>query len=309
MEQEHEFIDGRYNKAVIGLKASLFDIVELENNKTKKLTNQMEQETNQELKAELSKQIEEQKQTLDHILANTDEIIKDIELLDSRNTELTNFKANEIGNKVLQIEDESINNTLKQDLEENNKEQAEINEETEQKIDEVVEQGNVTEEEKTSSEPVLNIETENKNQDPTNNNENNKLAFTKSTKNITKAILVKQNQLENLKSSVEKQEKTLETLGLFEGYNYFENTKKALSTSLEKEKNLEAELKLVETPTDPDQIDRLIEDYTVKANIYNSEGETEKAQILFAKIEELKKQNNIENEDIKTNVKTIQKNQ
>lgn len=98
-----------------------------------------------------------------------------------------------------------------------------------------------------------------------------KKVFQKTTKNGSKAIMVRQNQLKNLKNSRVEQEKLLETMGLF---------------PISSEQNL--------TPIEinkelPEDIERQIEDLTVKANIYSNEGETAKAEELYNKIKELNK--------------------
>lgn len=96
--------------------------------------------------------------------------------------------------------------------------------------------------------------------------------FKKTTKNLSKAIMVRPNQLENLRKSHSYQEQKLARLGIF---------KEALN---EVEK---PHLKKVGPRQLPDEVERQIEDLTVKANIYYNEGETDKAQELYDKIKEL----------------------
>ena len=85
--------------------------------------------------------------------------------------------------------------------------------------------------------------------------------------------MVRPNQLQNLKNSKEEQENILADLGVFP-------------------KSSKKEIKVVKqevTPQIPDDVERKIEDLTVKANIYYNEGETEKAQELYDEIKELNK--------------------
>ncbi len=96
--------------------------------------------------------------------------------------------------------------------------------------------------------------------------------FKKTTKNLSKAIMVRPNQLENLRRSHSYQEQKLARLGIF---------KEAL-TEVEK-----PQLKKTGPRQLPDEVEREIEDLTVKANIYYNEGETDKAQELYDKIKEL----------------------
>ena len=97
--------------------------------------------------------------------------------------------------------------------------------------------------------------------------------FIKTSKKESKAIMVRPNQLQNLKNSKEEQENILDDLGVFP-------------------KSSKKEIKVVKqevTPQIPDDVERKIEDLTVKANIYYNEGETEKAQELYDEIKELNK--------------------
>ncbi len=102
-----------------------------------------------------------------------------------------------------------------------------------------------------------------------------KKRFQKMTKNLSKAIMVKPSQLQNLRKSHEYQEQILANLGIFE----------------KTEANEEAKNPITEGPKElPDDVERQIEDLTVKANIYYNEGEVDKAQELYDKIKELNEQ-------------------
>lgn len=99
--------------------------------------------------------------------------------------------------------------------------------------------------------------------------------FQKMTKNLSKAIMVKPSQLQNLRKSHEYQEQILANLGIFE----------------KTEASEEAKNPITEGPKElPDDVERQIEDLTVKANIYYNEGEVDKAQELYDKIKELNEQ-------------------
>ena len=102
-----------------------------------------------------------------------------------------------------------------------------------------------------------------------------KKRFQKMTKNLSKAIMVKPSQLQNLRKSHEYQEQILANLGIFEKTEASEESKNPIT---EGPKEL------------PDDVERQIEDLTVKANIYYNEGEVDKAQELYDKIKELNEQ-------------------
>ena len=99
--------------------------------------------------------------------------------------------------------------------------------------------------------------------------------FQKMTKNLSKAIMVRPNQLENLRKSRLYQEQLLISKGLFQGPT----------------ETTEPIPKPEQTPKElPDNIERQIEDLTVKANIYYNEGELDKAQELYDQIKTLNKE-------------------
>ena len=100
--------------------------------------------------------------------------------------------------------------------------------------------------------------------------------FKKTTKSLSKAIMVRQSQLENLRKSRIRQENLLKEKGVFTGEEEIEQAQSQV---------VGTEKKVL-----PDAVERQIEDLTVKANIYYNEGETEKAQELYNQIRELSKQ-------------------
>lgn len=100
--------------------------------------------------------------------------------------------------------------------------------------------------------------------------------FKKTTKSLSKAIMVRQSQLENLRKSRIRQENLLKEKGVFTGEEEIEQ--------------VQSQVVGTEKKVLPDAVERQIEDLTVKANIYYNEGETEKAQELYNQIRELSKQ-------------------
>ena len=97
--------------------------------------------------------------------------------------------------------------------------------------------------------------------------------FQKTTKEVSKAIMVRPNQLENLRKSRIHQEQILAAKGL-------------LPEVTEQEQE---EIKQ-QVPKELPDVERKIEDLTVKASIYYNEGELDKAQELYDEIKELNKQ-------------------
>lgn len=104
--------------------------------------------------------------------------------------------------------------------------------------------------------------------------------FKKLVKDLSRAIMVKQTQLENLRNSRLVQEKLLAEKGLLPELG---KKDKAEALKKEAEKPIKKEL--------PDDVERKIEDLTVKASIYYNEGETDKAQELYDEIKRLTEEN------------------
>ena len=99
--------------------------------------------------------------------------------------------------------------------------------------------------------------------------------FQKTTKNLSKAIMVRPNQLVNLRNSRLYQEQLLIKKG------FLPATKEAIEPVAKPEQ---------EPKELPGDIERQIEDLTVKANIYYNEGEVDKAQELYDQIKALNKE-------------------
>ena len=104
-----------------------------------------------------------------------------------------------------------------------------------------------------------------------------KKQFQKTIKNLSKAIMVKQTQLATLRNPRTRQEQVVATKGVF--------------NQVEKDSSNVIEQNPVVKKPLPDNVEREIEDLTVKANIYYNEGEIEKAQELYDRIKELNQQN------------------
>lgn len=101
-----------------------------------------------------------------------------------------------------------------------------------------------------------------------------KKKFKKTTKQVSKAIMVRPNQLANLRNSRQFQEQILAKQGIF-----------AIAERIQQQQLINKNSKEL-----PDEVERKIEDLTVKANVYYNEGEIEKAQELYDKIRELNNQ-------------------
>ena len=104
--------------------------------------------------------------------------------------------------------------------------------------------------------------------------ESAKKRLQKTTKSLSKAIMVRPNQLQNLRKSRRFQEQLLAKQGVFEKTDQAEEIIPITQGSQQL----------------PDEIERQIEDLTVKANIYYNEGEVDKAQELYDKIRKLNEQ-------------------
>lgn len=103
-----------------------------------------------------------------------------------------------------------------------------------------------------------------------------KKRFQKTVKTPSKAIMVRQNQIENLRKSRLKQEQLLADKGLLPELAAQEKEAAA------KEEELSPMKKEL-----PDDVERKIEDLTVKASIYYNEGEVDKAQEIYDEIKKL----------------------
>lgn len=127
-----------------------------------------------------------------------------------------------------------------------------------------------------------------------------KKQFVKTTNTVTKAIIVRENQLGRLQNSQVQQEKIVKKLHALDGIEQFQKTKRQLEDSLTKDQN--AIGKVVEEALAGNttiDTERQIEDLMVKANVYYNAGETQKAQELYDQISKL---NNIKKKETKGEV-------
>ena len=415
MSLDYEYKDGRYSKAVSNVKAALFDILAVEKSKTTNLEKELKS-ANEEDRSVIEAKLVEQKENLDKIISNVDDIVLSIEKLDSINIKLSNIDTNDLAKAVSDIGEESVDEAFNVDLKNIDDEKNQVESNIKEKVDEVVENSDLDESEKQELEDNTNIVVSGDEEEPTlkisledeennsdegelddseeseeveeeqeevkanieipvvdgneesnsdddttatdedesvdtdededqedvdldieipvvdNNEEDDKeldeaiksvdnqleaaqkideemekvpeneltsekLAFTKENKNVIKAILVKQTQLNNLKASREKQKQIVSTLGLFNDYSYLTNTQNALEGSLKAKEKIN-----IEVDVNADK-ERQIEDLMVKASVYTSEGDTEMAQAIYDKINEL----NAEDIDVEGEEKGVEK--
>lgn len=242
VDEIYEFENNRYRTASIQMKAIAYDIVIESKNK---------------------KPEEKRNAIVDEIINLTEKIEKQLELLDSLEEEK-------------EIKEEK---TSPQPPEEKPKEEPIPEKSVEEKKD-VIQKIEAPQEEKQpeEKEPTPPVE---KPVETTpivaNQPTSAKKQFKKTIKNLSKAIMVKQNQLENLRNSRTRQEQLVATKGVF--------------NQVEKDSSNVIEQNPVVKKPLPDNVEREIEDLTVKANIYYNEGEIEKAQELYDRIKELNQQN------------------
>lgn len=246
VDEIYEFENNRYRTASIQMKAITYDIVIESKNK---------------------KPEEKRNAIVDEIINLTEKIEKQLELLDSLEEEK-------------EIKEEKIEEkTSPQPPEEKPKEEPIPEKSVEEKKD-VIQKIEAPQEEKQPEEKEPTPPGE-KPVETTpivaNQPTSAKKQFQKTIKNLSKAIMVKQNQLENLRNSRTRQEQLVATKGVF--------------NQVEKDSSNVIEQNPVVKKPLPDNVEREIEDLTVKANIYYNEGEIEKAQELYDRIKELNQQN------------------
>lgn len=246
VDEIYEFENNRYRTASIQMKAIAYDIVIESKNK---------------------KPEEKRNAIVDEIINLTEKIEKQLELLDSLEEEK-------------EIKEEKIEEkTSPQPPEEKPKEEPIPEKSVEEKKD-VIQKIEAPQEEKQPEEKEPTPPEEKPVETPpivANQPTSAKKQFKKTIKNLSKAIMVKQNQLENLRNSRTRQEQLVATKGVFD--------------QVEKDSSNVIEQNPVVKKPLPDNVEREIEDLTVKANIYYNEGEIEKAQELYDRIKELNQQN------------------
>lgn len=289
MEDKYEFESAEYRIAAIELKAIAYDIVATI---SKRKTELMKTTKNEE---EKKQRLTELNNRNDNLLMLTNQLEEQLEALDSLDKEMKKRDLEEKSSKPLALSNKDLEKKKAIVINANHIEQEkEIiipEEEPEEEFDTEIEpeQHQPISIEKTNEEQQKNITTEISPQTafssspkiPTPvgaNTQPVKRKFQKTTKNISKAIMVKPNQLENLRKSRINQEQKLVEKGIF--LPLMQNLQKNM---IEEPQPLKKEL--------PDDIERKIEDLTVKANIYYNEGEIDKAQELYNQIKALTNQN------------------
>ena len=289
MEDKYEFESAEYRIAAIELKAVAYDIVAAI---SKRKTELMKTTKNEE---EKKQRLTELNNRNDNLLMLTNQLEEQLEALDSLDKEMKKRDLEEKSSKPLALSNKDLEEkkaiVINANPIEQEKEIIIPEEEPEEEFDTEIEpeQHQPISIEKTNEEQQKNITTEISPQTafssspkiPTPvgaNTQPVKRKFQKTTKNISKAIMVKPNQLENLRKSRINQEQKLVEKGIF--LALMQNLQKNM---IEEPQPLKKEL--------PDDIERKIEDLTVKANIYYNEGEIDKAQELYDQIKALTNQN------------------
>lgn len=289
MEDKYEFESAEYRIAAIELKAIAYDIVATI---SKRKTELMKTTKNEE---EKKQRLTELNNRNDNLLMLTNQLEEQLEALDSLDKEMKKRDLEEKSSKPLALSNKDLEEkkaiVINANPIEQEKEIIIPEEEPEEEFDTEIEpeQHQPISIEKTNEEQQKNITTKISPQTafssspkiPTPvgaNTQPVKRKFQKTTKNISKAIMVKPNQLENLRKSRINQEQKLVEKGIF--LPLMQNLQKNM---IEEPQPLKKEL--------PDDIERKIEDLTVKANIYYNEGEIDKAQELYDQIKALTNQN------------------
>lgn len=289
MEDKYEFESAEYRIAAIELKAVAYDIVATI---SKRKTELMKATKNEE---EKKQRLTELNNRNDNLLMLTNQLEEQLEALDSLDKEMKKRDLEEKSSKPLALSNKDLEEkkaiVINANPIEQEKEIVIPEEEPEEEFDTEIEpeQHQPISIEKTNEEQQKNITTKISPQTafssspkiPTPvgaNTQPVKRKFQKTTKNISKAIMVKPNQLENLRKSRINQEQKLVEKGIF--LPLMQNLQKNM---IEEPQPLKKEL--------PDDIERKIEDLTVKANIYYNEGEIDKAQELYDQIKALTNQN------------------
>lgn len=289
MEDKYEFESAEYRIAAIELKAIAYDIVATI---SKRKTELMKTTKNEE---EKKQRLTELNNRNDNLLMLTNQLEEQLEALDSLDKEMKKRDLEEKSSKPLALSNKDLEEkkaiVINANPIEQEKEIIIPEEKPEEEFDTEIEpeQHQPISIEKTNEEQQKNITTEISPQTafssspkiPTPvgaNTQPVKRKFQKTTKNISKAIMVKPNQLENLRKSRINQEQKLVEKGIF--LPLMQNLQKNM---IEEPQPLKKEL--------PDDIERKIEDLTVKANIYYNEGEIDKAQELYDQIKALTNQN------------------
>lgn len=332
MEETYEFKNKRYEAAVKELKASLFDVIVIEEAKLATLEKTATAKVDTERK-EAEEQISAKETLLNQTLAIVSQLISNIEKLDSNHTAITKINTQDIAPLLATIGDKKVNETITKelasvaaenktilnDIEKEIKETPQIPENTaivlpdiregatqtaevaESSLKEFKTAPKIDQEELIKEAPELEainnqLETLSAQEETIKNNAGSNpvkqqvevLKFKKTTNILTKAILVRKEQLEKLAKSRIQKRAVLDTLDVFAGVEQFQQTQQALA---EKKLALDTSFKeSIEAGITGDRKadkERQIEDLMVKANVYYNAGETQKAQELYNQISKL----------------------
>ena len=294
-------MDNIYENAIKNIKSSLYDVMIIEQDNLNSLENKMLVSAEEE-KEILKEKIALKKETLNNLRTNTQELEKNLEVLDNFDNELINNKEEieePVNNSIEDIEikeqeneepeNDSIEDTeiKEQEIEEPENDSIEDTESKEQEEKEESENDNI----KDIDIPIVNNSSESQDQNTEEVNNESKYRFIKNTNNPVKAILVTKEQEEKLSQSLEKQEyiqvvkENLKDLKPFDSNDLEQIRNQDMIENQEFQKELEKQIqKNIEAGVDKE---RQIEDLMVKANIYTNEGESDKAEIIYNKINEL----------------------
>lgn len=280
MEDKYEFESAEYRIAALELKAIAYDVIA---KNSKKKIELLQQYPN---KIEIESILTELNNRNDNLLVLTSKLEEELEALDKIEKEVKGKSSNQkIPVQVKQPEPAKIEPKPQIVIKPKEEQQKEITIPEEEPVEEY----DTEIEEKEQETPPIELPKEQPekkitpeiaaeqipNQPVTSSI---KKKFQKTTKNISKAIMVRPNQLDNLRASRPRQEQILIDKGIF-------------LPSTETSQELNTVPKKPSKPVLPDDVERKIEDLTVKANIYYNEGEIDKAQELYDQIKKLTSQN------------------
>ena len=282
MDDRYEFENAEYRIAAIQIKAIAYDIV-MEISKRK-------QDLASKSKEEIANLLKELNEKNDNLLALTSKLEETLEALDNLDKQSKMIDLNQSISSPLppKKEEQNVQNTVgikpieeKQSIiipEEEKEEEYDTEIESEQSVPVETPKEEIQKEPEKAviSQPVSPITSE-ISVPLESNNVSTKKQFQKTTKNMSKAIMVKPNQLANLRKSRVNQEQILIAKGIFSPSSINQ------TVTIESKEPIKQAL--------PDDVERQIEDLTVKANIYYNEGEITKAQELYDQIKRLTNQN------------------
>ena len=282
MDDRYEFENAEYRIAAIQIKAIAYDIV-MEISKRK-------QDLASKSKEEIANLLKELNEKNDNLLALTSKLEETLEALDNLDKKSKMIDLNQSISSPLppKKEEQNVQNTVgikpieeKQSIiipEEEKEEEYDTEIESEQSVPVETPKEEIQKEPEKAviSQPVSPITSE-ISVPLESNNVSTKKQFQKTTKNMSKAIMVKPNQLANLRKSRVNQEQILIAKGIFSPSSINQ------TVTIESKEPIKQAL--------PDDVERQIEDLTVKANIYYNEGEITKAQELYDQIKRLTNQN------------------